>query len=368
MKPDRGKYKFASIFKFSPMKYFFFLAIVSFFLSCNKKVIEPLASAKDCISAHTEKHIDFLPQPVEPFPIAKPAWKEYDHIFPHWYYNRILFNPKDGNEIAFHRRYYKKQDPKNGTNELCIYNFCTDELTVVTKEINYDLDWSSTGWFIFVGRDNNIWKVKSNGDSLTQVSFKGLHNSDPCWSEDGSKFIFGSEREGSAFVFIADNKGQIVDTIYSRPRGDDQWLVGLNFKWIGDSIYIDIGANTAYMGILDLNTKEFTKLRVVPSPWRCTGWKRYDKVSNSVIWIGEKDGFANILGSTNLKTKETMILLDKRELWEGFLICNPSPNGKKIILSKGNVLESKPLYMKLEMVPYIVDMDGKNERRILLPE
>ncbi len=346
------------------MKYIFLLSLVSFFLSCNKKIFEPLDRSQDCISAHTEKHIDFSKKPVDSVPTIGPAYTEHIIPYPHQFYNRILFNPKTDNEIAFHRSH-----KKNGIDELCVYNFCTEELTVVTNEISYDLDWSTTGWLIFVGRDNNIWKLKSDGDSLTQLSFKGIHNSSPCWSEDGSKFIFGSEREGSAFVFIADDKGQIVDTIYSRPRGDDQWLSGRNFKWIGDSVYINIGANTAYMGILDLNTKEFTKIRVVPSPWRCTGWKRYDKVSNSVIWIGGIGGNSDILGSTNLKTMETTILLDKRELWEGFLICNPSPSGEKIILSKGNYMDRPtPISLKYEVVPYILDRDGKNERRILIPE
>jgi len=114
---------------------------------------------------------------------------QYDYRLP-------CFNPSDPYEIAYLRKDRDVLGECPGA--VFIFSFRTGEARQVASNACYGLDWSSKGWLIYTGVDRKIWKVKANGDSLTQLTLgEGYHN-DAKWSPDGEHFVYaheGSNRE-----------------------------------------------------------------------------------------------------------------------------------------------------------------------------
>lgn len=77
-----------------------------------------------------------------------------------------------------------------------------------------DVQINKNGWLIYEKIDLNIYKIKTNGDSLTQLTTKGNYLF-PSWSEDG-KYIFYTDnyfgRPGKSIIQAYAN-GVIVDTL-----------------------------------------------------------------------------------------------------------------------------------------------------------
>jgi len=74
--------------------------------------------------------------------------------------------------------------------------------------------WSVKDWIVFHANDGQIWKVKSDGDSLTRLTHFG-GNYDPDWSPDGEKIVY--ERAGKGLT-IMNEWGELLmelDSIYS---------------------------------------------------------------------------------------------------------------------------------------------------------
>ena len=104
------------------------------------------------------------------------------------------FSP-DGNSIAYHH-YHMKYILSSGS-----YNYDRDSTGIWFVDADGsnprmflkggDLpDWSPDGeWIAFVGPAKNIWKIKSNGDSLTQLT-SGRRTFFPDWSPDGAKIAY----------------------------------------------------------------------------------------------------------------------------------------------------------------------------------
>lgn len=105
---------------------------------------------------------------------------QYDYRLP-------CFNPSDPYEIAYLRKDRDVLGECPGA--VFIFSFRTGEARQVASNACYGLDWSSTGWLIYTGIDRKIWKVKANGDSLTQLTFgEGFHNN-ATWNPNGQYFV-----------------------------------------------------------------------------------------------------------------------------------------------------------------------------------
>ncbi|MEM6261885.1 MAG: hypothetical protein AAGI38_05215 [Bacteroidota bacterium] len=131
-------------------------------------------------------------------PVKEAVFKErllnFSPGFPtYWPQDRYLytlpcFNPQDPYEIAYLRT--DSEIISDCPMALFIFSFRTGEARQVSNNACYGLDWSNTGWLIYTGIDRKVWKVKADGDSLTQLAFgSGFHN-DPKWSPNGKSFIY----------------------------------------------------------------------------------------------------------------------------------------------------------------------------------
>ena len=54
---------------------------------------------------------------------------------------------------------------------------------------NYQAQINNKGWIVFNSNDNNIYKIKANGDSLKQLTFNNISN-DPKWDYTNTTIYF----------------------------------------------------------------------------------------------------------------------------------------------------------------------------------
>lgn len=114
-------------------------------------------------------------------------------------YKNNCVNPRNKNEFAFLRWENNMQAGDNS--DLCVYNMCSNTLKIIANHVAYSLDWSVKDWIIYTGFDRNLWKIKSNGDSLTQLTFTGPFNNNAKWNNDGTKYLYAAVNQGMRISF-----------------------------------------------------------------------------------------------------------------------------------------------------------------------
>lgn len=119
-------------------------------------------------------------------------------------YSNPLVNPHNPFEFIFLRRV-------NGSNsrDLCRYNFCDNSVDVITQNVNYSLDWSVDDWIIFTGLNLQLWKVKSDGTQLTQLTNTGNFNNHARWNPDGTKYLYYDADLGTSNMRISHADGSL---------------------------------------------------------------------------------------------------------------------------------------------------------------
>lgn len=120
-------------------------------------------------------------------------------------YGAICVNPNNVNELLV----FRGLDSIGGSG-LVIYDLLNKTSRVIFQgTIYYQPKWGINDWILF-NYDEEIWKIKSNGDSLTQLTF-GTYNFSPEWSMDCTKFIYRDQKIQKNI--IANSDGVHLDTI-----------------------------------------------------------------------------------------------------------------------------------------------------------
>ncbi len=116
----------------------------------------------------------------------------------------IRSNPNNSKELIF---YGKMGYPVEGIYKYNIETF-QSELIIAANVMNH-IDFSSSDWIIFDSK-YDIFKCKSNGDSITQLTFTD-RNFWPVWSPDGSQILYQRwSDEGTEWVII-DDEGNYIE-------------------------------------------------------------------------------------------------------------------------------------------------------------
>ncbi len=145
-------------------------------------------------------------------------------------YGYVRFNPNNSNEILYLRG-------KTSTGEVYIVkrNLLTGSETNIVKDVFRRPDWSLKDWIVFNHADNQVWKVKSNGDSLTLLTtdMQGGHNA--IWNPDGTKIAFMRQVSSTYYTIIMDEKGIFLDTLpyfsfyLNQWSNDGKYLIGESY-------------------------------------------------------------------------------------------------------------------------------------------
>jgi len=134
------------------------------FRKYTKRVVNKDAELKGCTSP--------LLRIVKRYP------EKYQYKYP-------VFNPSNKNEIAYVRSTFNEDLKKMGQPELWTFNFCTGKTKRLASVIANEPDWSAKDWLIYRGGGSKLFKVKSNGDSLTTLpKIKGTKLT-PGWNDKG---------------------------------------------------------------------------------------------------------------------------------------------------------------------------------------
>ncbi len=102
-------------------------------------------------------------------------------------FGKIISNPNNPFEILVIR---VSTDNYNPDNELVIFNFCTGESKIITTNVVSPIQWTKTNWIVFRQHDQQSFKVKPNGDSLTAIQFNETYAAIADWSPSGKQYCY----------------------------------------------------------------------------------------------------------------------------------------------------------------------------------
>jgi len=265
------------------------------------------------------------------------------------------FNPNNKEEIAYMR---KDHETFTGCNfEIWVLNYCTGETRFLTDGICYSIDWSVKDWIVFTGEDRQLWKIKSDGDSLTQLTNSGSYNNFATWNKFGNKIGFKKEANPSAFI-IADEQGNTLETIDAlRTKTARHW-----------SMYDKISCATGTVAeefrpaYYNLESEQFHELPPVDATQHGfiydTDWINENKILWLATWL---------IGATDIHSHE---VTEIDQGYENRLYHNlaVSSDGELIVVEQEDQFQISDCDIEVEYNLYIMNADGSEKRRINVPE
>lgn len=173
------------------------------FLSFMLFILIISSCRKDNLNNEIENDCEAITQNSQP-PVGD------NHVFDADNVTAPSYNPNNSNEIAF------KQSFPGGFSKLYTFNISTKTKKMVwSGQIWSAPKWGSNNWIIF-GADHNIFKIKADGSSYTQLTFTN-NCYFPIWTNIGDEFLcqfnydINNHTKTHAAIFSAE--GTILDTI-----------------------------------------------------------------------------------------------------------------------------------------------------------
>ena len=305
--------------------------IFLFFISCKKENTTPIV--QDCTTFLT-------PLPTQQLEIdcPNPTLIQSDLFLSY-----PVFNPINPNEISFLTRRNENNEPW----KLWRHNICTNNHKVIAENVYYSqLDWNPLNWILYPNKDDNnaLYKVRGN-DIVGEKIVPDTRPKTIKWHPDGSKFLMTNNFDR---IFIFDEDGTKTSTI--------QDIDAEALDWKEDQVALCIYPD---IKILDLQSLEFTQVE-------------YDNESimysvhffkeNYIYW-----NTAKTIAYTNITTQEKTIIKEAKPN-ELFFHFDISTDEKTIILHKYDDTVIDNCTISTENYFVLMDIDGTNERRILISE
>ncbi len=305
------------------------------FTNCNKNSTDD----ESIINNHQEECIP-IPPPVG---ITTPWGHEWTTALPNYEFPR--FNPNNPDELIF-----RFQEHSTDTIfQLVKYNLVTQERETIFEGFLAIPKWSRKDWILFHQNDFNLYKIKSNGDSLTQLTF-----SENCqgaeWNKEGDKFIYQSI--GLNDFIICDEVGNPLDTIDG---------VSLYPSWQHDSLLANVSTGVIFIQNPNSEELDFKIIHEVGTGGTTiVHWLD----SDNIIWASNDGIF-----KTNIITEETILLIEScdAKVYKYPTVSNIS---NKIVFQRTDkeLIETEVNKGIATSRIFMMDFDGTNIEEILLPQ
>lgn len=198
----------------------------------------------------------------------------------------------DGNLIAYQ---YGGNEWCTDTAGIFLFDLRDSTIRLLAAGRTNDHDFSPDGEWIVFSAYSQIYKIKVNGDSLTQLTFTA-RNYHPSWSPDGTKIAYDSNAESEGYgVWIMDSDG----------RNKRRIGLGRSADWSPDGskfVYEDGPGPTSaetqiwVAGIDGTNKKQLTYFGVVnrDPAWMPNGSKiafsSKEEGKSPQIWVMDSEG------------------------------------------------------------------------------
>ena len=263
----------------SRITYIALILIVLTSLSCRKDVSIPVdcCSNPNQVSCSGMTYNNFSTDDFEQIikPVDNPGAVIGPFIFDNFKYSvgGAIMSPTDPYLIA-----YGKSDSGSTsiTGELWTFDFCDGKSELVTTNAIDRLDWSTKNWLLYTGTGYEVYKVKSNGDSLTQLTNGSGTQLAGKWSPDGTKFWV----EGQDAFKILDENGSSIIEYPGLPNFDA-------IDWLDNEHLLIVDYNTDIFSSFNFLTSDIVQLSGGPICHSCQ--KIYDS-KNQRVFVGQENG------------------------------------------------------------------------------
>ena len=309
-------------------------------------------SFNDCASSNLEEthniDDDVICSCIWDCTILRP--NRYEYQFP-------SFNPQSPNQISYLRR-----DNENFTGnnyELWTFDFCTEESVLLYDQVSRTTSWSLKDWILFTGTDRQIWKIKSNGDSLIRVTDSGDYNNEPAWGPLGNRFIYTKIDGPNAWHIISDFHGIPIDTIHERISSP---------LWVAENTIIVVVQDSPEnhgVGFYDIKSKTLTQLTefdITSSIDSLVTDVEWDKKNMAIVWVSEQA--VNSINISTLKKSSLLVGAPNRR----YVCTTISPQGGRSIVNRVDSKQISDCEIEVSYGLYMMNIDGTDERKILIPE
>ena len=179
-----------------------------------------------------------------------------DTDFDETYLGSPIINPNNSDELI----YLDNQYPNS---RMMFYNIQTHEKRVLVNEnVASNFSWSKKDWVLFQrSADFNLYKVKSNGDSLTQLTYGGkwFHGQ---WNHEGNKFIVYRKFNSISKSFIMNEQGMVIDSLTNWQHRSGYWSHPLYY----------LGELTSLIAVINIENKSIVKNLNFGTNIRLVGW------------------------------------------------------------------------------------------------
>lgn len=264
----------------------------------------------------------------------------YNYLVDTNYLMMPSFNPNNPNEFVYVYKNYN-----SGQTEIYKY-----DLTNNTKQLIYSGNiifppkWGGNDWILLNPSDENVWKIKANGDSLIQLT-TSAGNFYPEWNPEANKIIFFNSDINKSIIISS--IGVPLDTLEKPVHalvnwGTNNWIATLSVSF-GLEIFDSYGNNST--GFIPDN---FSQLG------GCF-W-----INNSVLWANS-DG----IYSTQFPSLNTSLIKATCNS-KTYLFASYSQLSEKIIWQKVDRSLINEDLIEVKSRLFIMNADGTDEQEIII--
>jgi hypothetical protein len=329
------------------------LLSLAFFFACKKEtptIMPPIDPCAQNYELYSKPYVNIFKGSYSRGCVITPTAIYVDK----YQYDVLGVNPKNKYEICFLRRL--NSIPGTRYYDLLSYSFCTNKTTLIAEKVKKALDWSVQDYFIFVSDvDDKVYRIKANGDSLTQLPNVAEFYKLPKWSPNGTKIVLNNNT-------VIDAKGNNLPKL--------PFNIYTTYAWESDS--------TLFYCSYDSDKDDFKIFRY-----------NFNTKINQLFYTEPKNGIGHIFHFSAKNSTIYGFVQDKPAQYNYFAIDTKTLQ-KKLLATSGNgfaqyvagTFENQLLatfdmrdtvsgqICKFKQRNHIalMNFDGTNERQVLIPE